>query len=559
MTGTERLAEAIAAYHSGDLERAESIIQALLSENSGDTEALNAQGIIQLHVGRAQAALDSFFKAADLAPIVGKYQNSIGSARVALRQLDGAIEHFTRAVELEPDNADFWANLATARMYSGNADVAARDFERAIALEPNHYQACQNLADIYSRQNRPRDALSYLERAARHSDHRIESVLHLASTYERLNQLADAEQAMNEVGESDHPWALVLRARLLRRRGDPASGLALLQATEPSPYASLDIDKAENWDIAGNWHHELALCADQAGETEDVFENCLTAKSYWRRADHDRDGTDFLDRVRRIRRTILENAPKEAVRTAQKEGPPIVFFVGFPRSGTTLMEAILEAHPDIASTGEAEILEPLVDENGRPNVDRPPQHYLEGIRSRASMIPSSATILDKLPLNLVFCRAIDQMFPDARLLVALRDPRDVVVSCLMQRFRLNAAMRNFDTLEATVSLYEEVMGLWLESRETLAIPWHEYRYEDLISDQTSTVDGVLEFIGLDRHPTMEGYREIVASQEVATPSYRDVAEPIYNRAVGRWRAYERDMEPVLGRLAPFVEAFGYEN
>ena len=553
------MAEAIAAYHSGDLERAESIIQALLSQDSDDTEALNAQGIIQLHGGRAQAALDSFVKAADLAPTVGKYQNSIGSARVALRQLDGAIEHFTRAVELEPDNADFWANLATARMYSGNAVGAERDFERAIALEPNHYQACQNLAAIYSRQNRPRDALPHLERAARHSDHRVESVLHLASTYECLNQLADAEQVMNEVGGSDHPWALVLRARLLRRRGDPASGLALLRATEPSAYASLDIDRAENWDIAGNWHHELALCADQAGQTMDVFKNCLTAKSFWRRADHDRDGADFLDRVRRIRRTASENAPKEAGRIAQNEGPPIVFFVGFPRSGTTLMEAILEAHPDIASTGEAEVLEPLVDEIGRPNVDRPQRHYLEGVRSRASVIPSSATILDKLPLNLVFCRAIDQMFPDARLLVALRDPRDVVTSCLMQRFRLNAAMRNFDTLEATVSLYEEVMGLWLESRETLAIPWHEYRYEDLISDKTSTVDGVLEFIGLDRHPTMESYREVVASQEVATPSYRDVAEPIYNRAVGRWRAYKRDLEPVLGRLAPFVEAFGYEN
>lgn len=553
MTGSERLAEAIAAYQSGDLKRAESIIQVLLSEDSGDTEALNAQGIILLHGGRTQAALDSFVKAADLAPTVGKYQNSIGSAQIALKQLDAAIEHFTRAVELESDNADFWANLATARMYSGNAEGAISDFNRAIALESDHYQSRQNLADIFSRQNRPKDALPHLERAAQHPDHRVESVLHLASTYERLNQLADAEQVMREVGESDHPWALVLRARLLRRRGDPGSGLALMQAANPAVHGPLDND------IAGIWHHELALCADQAGETEDVFENCLTAKSYWRRADHDRDGADYLDRVRRIRRTALETAPKEASRIVPEESSPIIFFVGFPRSGTTLMEAILEAHPDIASTAEAELLEPLVDENGRPNVDRPQQHYFEDVRRRAPLIPSSATILDKLPLNLVFCRAIDRMFPDARLLVALRDPRDVVMSCLMQRFRLNAAMRNFDTLDGTVSLYEDVMSLWLESRETLTIPWHEYRYEDLISDQTSTVDDVLTFIGLNRHPTMEGYREKVTSREVSTPSYRDVAEPIYSRAVGRWRAYKRDLEPVLGRLAPFVEAFGYES
>ena len=553
MTGSERLAEAIAAYQSGDLKRAESIIQALLSENSDDTEALNAQGIILLHGGREQAALDSFVKAADLAPTVGKYQNSIGSARIALKQTDAAVEHFSRAVELEPDNADFWANLATAHMYSGKAEDAERDFERAIALEPDHYQARQNLADMFARQNRPSDALPHLQHAARHPGRRIESVIHLASTYERLNRLDDADQAMSEVGDSDHPWAFSLRARLLRRRGDAAGGLAILQAADRTGHDDLDHD------TAGNWHHELALCADQAGETGEVIENCLTAKSFWRRADHNRDGAEYLERVRHIRRTASDATPNVNAHAAGVDMPPTVFFVGFPRSGTTLMEAILDAHPDIVSTAEAELLEPLLDENGRPSVDHPQRHYLDDVRRRAGEIPTSGVILDKLPLNLVYCRAIDQMFPDARLLVALRDPRDVVVSCLMQRFRRNAAMRNFDTLEATVTLYEEAMGLWLDSRESLTIPWHEYRYEDLVTNQSSTVDGVLAFIGLDRHPMMEDYREMAASREVATPSYRDVTEPIYDRAVGRWRAYERDLEPFLARLEPFVEALGYEK
>ena len=408
MTESERLAEAIASYQSGNLKQAESIIQALLSEDSGNTEALNAQGIILLQGGRTQAALNSFVKAANLAPTVGKYQNSIGSAQIALKQLDTTIKHFTRAVELESGNADFWANLATARMYLGNAKGAISAFNQAISIEPDHYQARQNLADIFSRQNCPKAALPHLERAARHPNRRVESILHLASTYERLNRLADAEQLMREVGELDHPWALVLRAGLLRRRGSPASGLALLQAANPEVHGPLKND------IAGIWHHELALCADQAGETEDVFKNCLAAKSYWRGADHNQDGADYLDRVRRIRRTNLESTPKEPGRILSEENLPIVFFVGFPRSGTTLMEAILEAHPDIASTAEVELLEPLVDENGRPKIDRPQQHYLKDMRRRAPLISSSATILDKLPLNLVFCRAIDQIFPDAR-------------------------------------------------------------------------------------------------------------------------------------------------
>ena len=321
----------------------------------------------------------------------------------------------------------------------------------------------------------------------------------------------------------------------------------------------LDTEMAGNRDIAGSWHNEMALCADQAGETEEVLKNCLTAKSYWRQADHGRDGTTYLDRVRRIRRATWEHTPNAINQNVPEDHPPIVFFVGFPRSGTTLMEAILEAHPDVVSTGEAELLESLLDENGQPKVDLPHQRYLNGVQNLAIDIPPSGMIFDKLPLNLVYCRAIDQMFPDARLLVALRDPRDVVLSCLMQRFHQNPAMRNFDTLEATVTLYEEVMNLWLESRQSLTIPRHEYQYEELVADQDTTVDGVLAFIGLDRHPAMETYREKVAARNVATPSYRDVTEPIYSRAVGRWQAYERDLGPFLARLAPFVEAFGYTS
>jgi hypothetical protein len=211
------------------------------------------------------------------------------------------------------------------------------------------------------------------------------------------------------------------------------------------------------------------------------------------------------------------------------------------------------------TTGEADLLSPVLDVLGRPATKQPHRVYLSALDRLFGPIEPTAKIVDKLPLNLVNCRAIDMIFPDARLLVALRDPRDVVLSCLMQRFRRNAGMRNFDTLESTVALYEEVMGLWLDARAGLTMPWLEYRYEDLVADRDATVDRILAFTGIDRHPAMDQYREKAASKEVTTPSYRDVAEPIYSRAVGRWRAYENQLQPALDRLAPFVEAFGYKD
>lgn len=553
MANSERLAQAIAAHQAGDLNRAESVYQELLSEDADNPETLNAYGILHLQGGRAEAALECFEKAARLAPAVGKYQNSIGSAQIAQKHTDVAIEHFARAVELEPESADFRANLATARVSSGDLVGAERDFEQALTLAPDHYQALQNLGDLLSKQNRLGDALPHLQRAATHPDHQIESVLHLASIYERLNRLADASETMSQVGETSHPWARILRARLLRRQGDAAGALALMRAGDGAG--------RDTWgdEIAGSWYHELALCAELAGETEGVLENCLTAKAHWRRAGGGRDGANYLDRVRRIRQRASKATDGPANTAADEDMPPLVFFAGFPRSGTTLLELMLDAHPDIATTAEAELLSPLLDEDGRAKAENPQRRYLSALHEQVGVAEPAMTIVDKLPLNLVFCRAIEALFPNARLLVALRDPRDVVLSCLMQRFRRNAAMRNFDTLDSTVALYEEVMGLWLEARASIAIPWLEYRYEDLVGDEDATVDRVLEFIGIDRHPAMDDYREKAASREVITPRYRDVAEPVYDRAVERWRAYESHLQPVLDRLARFVEAFGYKD
>lgn len=184
--------------------------------------------------------------------------------------------------------------------------------------------------------------------------------------------------------------------------------------------------------------------------------------------------------------------------------------------------------------------------------------YLETFAQLCGDIGSATTIVDKLPFNIIYCRDMDEHFPQARLLMALRDPRDVVLSCLMQRFGRNPAMRNFDTLDATVTLYEEVMGLWLEARPSLRLPWLEYRYEDRVADRDTVLAGIMEFIGVQWHGDMDGYRDKAASRQIVSPSYRDVTEPIYKRAAGRWRAYEDKLAPVLDRLAPFVAAFGYD-
>jgi Flp pilus assembly protein TadD len=547
------LKQAIADHQGGKLQLAEKSYSQILSAEPDNTEALNAMGILRLQCGNPHAALGCFDRAARLSPDTAKYHNNIGNAQLALENSAAAITALERAVALAPNNAGFRANVATARLRAGDGAGAEKDFRKALALDSNNYSAGQNLGAFLSNQNRLGEALPYLEQATRHPDCQIETILNLASTYERLHRLADAERIIDKLVERDHPVTIILRARLLRRRDQPAAALALLQETD----RSIDLDTLGE-EVAGDWCHEVALCADLLGRSDLAYKNILAAKAHWRLASGGNGGEGFLEKVRLLRHGISVTNMQTGDDSDIEQMPAQVFFVGFPRSGTTLLEVILDAHPDIVTTAEAEILSSVLNRGDRSDLAAPKIRYLEAfVRLRGAVEPVT-TIVDKHPLNLIYCRSMDVFFPQAKLLVALRDPRDVVLSCLMQRFRRNAAMRNFDTLESTVALYESVMGLWLEARSSLRLPWHEYRYEDLISDRDTTLAGILNFIGVQWHANMDEYRDFAVTREIATPSYSGVVEPIYNRAVGRWRAYEGHLAPAFDRLAPFVAAFGYD-
>jgi len=151
------------------------------------------------------------------------------------------------------------------------------------------------------------------------------------------------------------------------------------------------------------------------------------------------------------------------------------------------------------------------------------------------------------------------VFPEATILVALRDPRDVVLSCFMQSFLPNDAMANFDDLAGAARLYALVMGLWRRYRSLAGLRYLEYRYEDLIADPQATLRRVVEFLELPWDEGLLQYAERARSRLVKTPSYAAVAQPLNERAIGRWRRYREQLQGVTELLAPVVAAFGYES
>jgi hypothetical protein len=151
-----------------------------------------------------------------------------------------------------------------------------------------------------------------------------------------------------------------------------------------------------------------------------------------------------------------------------------------------------------------------------------------------------------------------RVFPELRVIIALRDPRDVVLSCYFQNIPLNSANVNFLSLDRLAKHYADLMGIWLIVREWPGFAWIETRYEDIVANLPKEGRRVTEFLGLQWHPDQERFYEKSGAKHLYSPTYQDVTRPVYQRSVGRWRAYEKHLAPILPVLEPFCRAFGLE-
>ena len=168
--------------------------------------------------------------------------------------------------------------------------------------------------------------------------------------------------------------------------------------------------------------------------------------------------------------------------------------------------------------------------------------------------------LDKNPAYNLTIPLVLRLFPETRLIIALRDPRDVVLSCYLRYLPLNAVSVRFLDVERTAARYALDMTAWLKFRELVEVPWCEIRYEDTVADLESQARRALATLGLPWDEQVLNYRSrLTYEKQITSPSYEAVAQPIYTRTIGRWKNYERLLEPALKTLDPFIREFGYES
>ena len=446
-----------------------------------------------------------------------------------------------RAFELASKNVSLLVLLGQQFHWLRRLDKARACFEQAVAVDPDSLHAQLSLADWYERERRLDDAWECVEACL-------------------ARQPQDAQ-------------VLCVKALLLHRRGQNAAAEILLR----------DLIKRGSHDFNVNYssRQQLAVVLDQLGLYAEALKWLGEAKAVLRSAANVAKMEQDYDRAARRRRELLAALKPETIQRWRREGSAgssrhrVAFLGGHPRSGTTLLEQILGAHPGIAAFDEPMAFVEEVSEKLAPlnapvaltvkNLDALTatqradflQRYFKSLLRETATEPNAELLLDKNPSPTASLPLWLRMFPDVKVIIALRDPRDVLISCYFQNLRLNATNANFLSLERTATHYADLMDVWLRMRELGGFDWIESRYEDIVANLEPEARRVTEFLGLSWHPQQASFHESTRKKFVFSPTYNDVTKPVHNRAVGRWKFYAEALAPIQDRLAPYCRAFGY--
>jgi tetratricopeptide (TPR) repeat protein len=491
---------------------------------------------------------------------------------------DRALATYRDLLKRFPHSDKLWFELGLAAAKELEFEQADQAFQRALHLVPGDIPLRLLIGQQYHLLRRMDRARECFAQAAGLDPASVTAQLSLADWYERENNLDAAWDCVAACADRhpEDPQVQCSRALLMQRRGQRDEAEHALRALIARGSGDLNVKFSSR--------HQLGVVLDEMGEHDEALKWLAEAKTVLRQSANVSKLEQSYDQADRRRRQLLADLTPLMIRQWQSEpaaGPDarrrLAFLGGHPRSGTTLLEQILASHPDIAAYDEPvafsqEILEPLaplenaqtLTANGLNSLSASRrQHfrarYLKNLaREQTADAAGQQLIVDKNPSHTAAIHLWLRLFPGVKIIIALRDPRDVVMSCYFQNLKLNAVNANFLSLDRTVKHYCDLMDVWLRLRELGGFHWVESKYEEIVDRLEPEGQRVTEFLGLTWLAQQAVFHESARNKLVVAPNYRAVVQPVYRRALGRWHKYGKALAPHLGRLAPYCRAFGYE-
>lgn len=539
-----RLGLARSLRAAGQHDDAASQLRSLVQEQPENPEALAALGDTLQLMRKSMEAELVYRQLALLAPRDIRGHNGIAESCLSQRKLQESEQSCIAALKLDANNVQALANLGTILQAKGNLDGAHALLQQAVSLAPDDASVHYKFACIALARGDAEQAKHHCRRAIVLKPDFVEGHAALASIHEQEGKFDQAWDIIQKLvsGGNRNPHILFTYADLAHRYDKLPTAIRLLEGLVADEHLSR-VTRSQSF-------HQLAELYNRSGDYDRAFlsqrmSNRLKEASFEPQAHADRISTY----IRVFDRNLLASGPCAVNRS---ELP--VFIIGMPRSGTTLVEQILASHLQVHGAGElldiiniASGLGNNADpETGYPmclqdipanRLDEIADRYLEKLRS---LDTQSARITDKMPHNFLHLGLIQMLFPAARIIHTVRNPLDTCVSVYFQEFSsYHSYAYDLHHLAAYYREYERLMKHW---EQVIKLPILKVPYEQLVNDQEGWSRRLIEFIGLDWDEQCLRFFE--NRRLVATPSYDQVRQPLYNHSVERWRRYETHLGPL---------------
>ncbi len=589
---------------SDQLAAAEAKCLQVLDAHHHHPGALELLGEILCSRGRHEDAVRVFNALTLMQPMVAAHWQNLGTVLRPIRHHAQALAAFERALQLGPPSAGLLYNLGVLQMDRCDYRAAYLALHDAVALAPADARIRWAFAQCCYDSTRLEEALAVLEDWQQLEGLSVEitvlialllvmmgagpqaqpavqqllanppqtgrAALGFASILERLHRLDEARTILERLELNDRsldadPERLLMSAVLAERAGQHEAAYQHLAAALKNHHEFVH---------RHNLLYPLARVSDELGHYEEAYAAAEDAH---------RSQLAFLDAVMgnsspegsQIWSLTANGCEPDDIATWENVGPAMadspIFIVGFPRSGTTLLEQVLDTHPQLQSMDEQPFLLRALGEVTDRGIRYPAElgklttqdlddiraHYWDRARKRGRLLPGHR-LVDKNPLNMLLVPLIRRLFPNARIILAIRHPCDTLLSCFLQHFRspgLAVACRDLSTL---AKAYSRAFDFWY-SQGTLLCPFsYELRYEQLTADFATEVRKLSEFLQLPWNEAMLSPGEHARAKGfISTPSYAQVIEPVSHRSVGRWKHYEQHFTDALLTLRPWIDRWGY--
>ncbi len=521
------------ALSNNDFIKAKTLLEEALKIYPDIFELNFKLGLVNNLLGNIKESINSYKKSISINPNFSPAYCNLGIIYDKLNNKDLAIKNYLTAIEIDPKNSNAHYNLGNTYFNIENLENAEKHYYLSISINPNNIYAYNNLLQIYDRTN---------------NNIKLDEIVEKAKSVFGKNTIINFFEGISEYKKNNYKKVIQIYKSL---NLDPNDRIKNIVKTNIL---------AKCYDHVGMYNEAFEFFEKSNNITEDTYKNKFKKENYINLI---KDRMIFFSK---INSKIFKN---DTVKLDNHTDP--VFLIGFPRSGTTLLDTILRTHESIEVLEEKPLIQNLINEinvnikGDFSNLSKIDDETIKKIRiayfenrKKFLSINEKKIYIDKFPLNIIFIAEINRIFPKAKYILALRNPCDVVLSCFMQSFDPNDAMSNFYNLKDTSNFYHMVMSLWTKYLEILDIDTHIIKYEEIITNFDTSISSVINFLNLNWDNKLKEFNKTAEERGmINTPSYNQVIKPLYKNSMGRWKNYNKQLDSYIPYLEKWILNFKY--